>query len=187
MKSKKGEYAKVALACVACAYGFIASAYLAAWHLCEFQRPFFCRFDFNSFSTSSAFIYFVAFHAVVLVLAFLERPETEFRWRPLIIGSENAIAVAKTLLGITLWYVAFLLLGKLISPPEWPGRNSNLIFTSVLFLQTLFVALFFLFGRERLFSPDFRLLFDFPKNLFFLGRNLRKLTRRLRNRPDNTV
>ena len=176
---------KTALAWVGCVYGILASLYFAAWHLCAFQERMFCRFDFDSFSSTDAFLYLFGLHGIVVFLVFLESSETEFRWVPLARPNEWAIAIARNLLVIAVGYLAVLLLGQRVAPTEWPGRNPALILTAGFFVQTLFVALFFLFGSENLFSPGFRRIFDVPRNLIWVSRILRKRLGRPRRGPHS--
>lgn len=158
-------------------YGFGASAYLLAWNLYDLihDKPFPYGFLQHEYS----FLGLLVLHGVMLVLCFQERSLGEFRWGSLLTVAPGSVRAAKSVLVVALLYFVVLFLALIIKPRfagEIPRDQSHweIVFTSLILVQTLYVGLFFLVGREKLLSKEARILLDWPA---LLGQLLRKFGR----------
>jgi len=132
----------------------VASIYLVTWHVALAVGKG-QGFDLDEIAPGT-FEPLVIIHAFAVFLTSLDREVTDFRWRPILDVSENFGVYAHTYLGILLTYTVFVLLSFLVVP----GGNSQSLkllgmgLTATFLLQTAYVAVFFLIGREKLWQSD---------------------------------
>jgi hypothetical protein len=162
---------------MAVVYGFSASTYLLTWNLYDLtlKKPFL----WGVLDHEYLFMGVLLLHAVILVFCFQERSQGELRWGSLMIATPRSVRIAKTVLTISLFYFLILFLMLVVKPRFTGGTPRDpvhweIVFTSLMLVQTLYIGFFFLLGREKLLSKEVRVVFDWPA---LLGQLLRKIGR----------
>jgi hypothetical protein len=149
---------KKAIASTCFGYGVLSGCFFAAWYAFVVLRH--QSFPFSLLRNEGILLCWAVVHATCFFLAFQDRSTTNVRWEGILDASPRLQEFCRALVALSLWFWLTVLVQQMVIPTfrghnELSENSLELILSSLLFLQSVYLAVFFLVGKDRLFSRRF--------------------------------